>query len=116
MNWVRKINLLVVEAIKYNDQLYLEINDLWYVLYSVFNLAQDHHVNIDILEEIANETMEEWPPFLRKEFLRAIAKCNNSSAPEPNKLLWCYLKHINNNKACLGKIISITNACFELGF
>jgi len=54
--------------------------------------------------------------FLREEFMKAIAKYNNSSAPEPDKLLWDYLKCIINNEACFGKIISIANTCFELDF
>ena len=87
MNWVRKRNLPVVEAIKYNDWLYLEINDFWHILHSMFNLAQDYYVDINILEEISDRAMEEWPSFIRKEFLKAIAKCNNLFAPKPNKLL-----------------------------
>jgi len=59
MNWVRKRNLPAVEAIKYNDQLCLKINNLWHALHSMFNLAQDCYVNINILEEITNEAMEE---------------------------------------------------------
>ena len=47
--------------------------------------------------------------------MKSIAKCNNSSAPGPDKLLWSYLKYIINNEVCLGKIISIANTCFELG-
>jgi len=116
MNWIRKRNLPVVKAIKYNNRPCLEINNLWYTLHSMFNLTQDHHVNINILEEISDIAMEEWSPFLRKEFLKTIAKCNNSSAPGFNKLSWCYLKYIIINEACLGKIINIADACFELEF
>ena len=47
--------------------------------------------------------------------MKSIAKCNNSSTPGPDKLLWSYLKYIINNEVCLGKIISIANTCFELG-
>jgi len=104
----------VVKAIKYNNRPCLKINNLWHVLHSTFNLAQDHNVDFEILEEISNKALKEWPPFSREEFLKAIAKCNNLSAPKPNKLLWDHLKCIINNKACLGKIISITNTCFEL--
>jgi len=50
-------------------------------------MAQDHHVNIEILKEITNKALEEWPPFLREEFMKAITKCNNLSAPGPDKLL-----------------------------
>ena len=84
-------------------------------LHSTFNLVQDHNVNFKILKEIPNKTLKEWPPFSREEFLKAIAKCNNSSAPGPDKPLWGHIKYIINNKACLGKIISIANICFELG-
>ena len=114
MNQVRKRNLLTIEVIKYNS-LCLEINNLWYNLYSIFNLAQDCHVNIDILKEFPDKALKEWPLFLREEFMKAITKCNNSFALEPDKLLQSHLKYIINNKVCLGKIISIANACFELG-
>ena len=116
INWVRKRNFLTVEAIKYDDCSCLEINDLWHALHSTFNIAQDCYVNIKILEEISNKTLEEWPSFLRKEFIKAIVKYNNSSAPRPDKLSWSHLKYIINNEVCLSKIISITNTCFELDF
>jgi len=76
----------VAEAIKYNDQPCLEINNLWHTLHSIFNLAQDHHVNINILEEISDIAIEEWSSFSREEFLKAITKYNNLSAPGPNKI------------------------------
>ena len=59
MSWVRKRNLLAIEAIKCNDCPCLEINDLWHALYSMFNLTQDYHVNINILEEFPNKALEE---------------------------------------------------------
>ena len=86
MNQVKKRNLLVVETIKYNNCPCLEINNLQHALYSTFNLAQNYQVNIEILEEIPNKSFEEWLLFLKEEFMKAIAKCNNSSAPGPNKL------------------------------
>jgi len=106
MNWIKKRNLPVVEAIKYNNHPCLEINDLWNALHSTFNLAQNCHVDVDILDEIPDKST--------KEFRKAIAKYNNLSAPRPNKLSWSHLKYIINNKACLGNIISIANVFFEL--
>jgi len=116
INWVRKRNLPTVKAIKYNDCPCLEINDLWHTLHSTFNMAQDYYINIEILEEISDKTLEEWSSFSREEFMKAIAKCNNLSVPRPDKLSWGYQKCIIKNEVCLGKIISIANACFELGF
>jgi len=83
----QKRNLSAIEAIEYNDHLCLEINDLWHTLHSTFNLAQNHYVNINILEEFPDKALEEWPPFSRKEFMKATTKCNNSSAPGPDKML-----------------------------
>ena len=41
MNWIKKHKLPAVEAIKYNNHLCLEIDNLWHALYSTFNLAQN---------------------------------------------------------------------------
>ena len=115
MNWVKKRNLPVVKTIKYNNRPCLEINNLWHALYSTFNLAQDYYVDIEVLDEITDKSPEEWPPFSKEEFMKAVTKCNNSSIPKPDKLSWSHLKCIINNEAYLGKIISIANTCFELG-
>jgi len=86
MNWVKKRNLSVVEAIKYNNCPCLEINNLWHALYSIFNLAQNCHVNIEILDEISDKSPKEWPSFSKKKFTKAITKYNNSSTPGSDKL------------------------------
>ena len=115
INQVKKRNLPVVEAIKYNNCPCLEIYDLQNALYSIVNLAQDHYVNINILNEISDKSTNEWPLFSKEEFRKVIAKCNNSSTPRPNKLSWSHLKCIINNEVCLSNIISIANVCFVLG-
>jgi len=102
MNWIKKRNLLTIEAIKYNNHPCLEINNLWHALYSTFNLAQNHQVNINILEEIPDKSSEEWLPFSKEEFTKAINKYNNLSTPGPDRLSWSHLKCIINNEACLG--------------
>jgi len=86
INWVKKRNLPAVEAIKYNNCPFLEINNFWHALHSTFNLAQNYQVDVDILEEIPDKSSEEWPPFSKEEFMKAINKCNNLSTPEPDRL------------------------------
>jgi len=76
----------VVEAIKCSNHSYLEIDDLLHALHLMFNIAQDHQVNTNILDEIPVKYFTSWPLFLREEFTSSIAKCNNSSTPDPNKL------------------------------
>jgi len=52
---------------------------------------------------------------LREELINTIEKCNNSSAPGPDKLTWSYIKKIIKNKECISKFIDIANACINLG-
>jgi len=83
---VKKYKLLAVEAIKYNNCPYLEINDLWYALYLTFNSAQNQQVDVNILNEFPDKHSTSWSPFSREKSIRLIAKCSNLSALGPNKL------------------------------
>jgi len=101
MRWVNKYKLPAIETIKYNSQPYLELNDLWQVLHLSFNTAQFCYTDENVLNEIGSFVLSPWNQF-SEEFTRAIAKCNNSSAPGPDKLSWRHLKHILKDKLCLG--------------
>ena len=117
MNWVNKYKLSAIETIKYNDQQYLNINDLWNALYSTFNTVLNHQIDVDILNKIADNPISPWPTFSIEEFRLTIANCNNSSALGPDKLLWSHLKTILKDDKCLNVIICISaNACIELGY
>ena len=116
MNWVNKWKLPAIETIKYNNQPCLEIYDLWHALHSSFNTAQHHIVNKRVLEELLSFLSYHWNRFSKEEFIIAIAKCNNSSAPGPNKLSWSHLKHILKDKTFLKNLVNIVNSCFDLGF
>ena len=115
MNWVNKHKLQAVKAVKYNSCLYLKINDLWHALYSLFNIAQNYQINIEVLDEIPSKVFLIWVLFLEEELISSIAKYNNLSTLDSNKLLWRHLKNIIKNKVCLKRIINIANICFELG-
>jgi len=54
MNWVNKCKLPTVEVVKYNGYSCLEIEDLWHILHLLFNIAQNHQIDIDVLNEISN--------------------------------------------------------------
>ena len=41
MNQVKKRKLLAIEAIQYNGHSYIQLKDLWKVLYNTFNLTQN---------------------------------------------------------------------------
>ena len=77
MSWVNKRKLPAIEAIKYNSGPCVEIKDLWNVLHSSFNMAQDCYINFDMLNEISSKCSTEWVPFSREKFVSAISKYNN---------------------------------------
>jgi len=115
MNCINKRKLLEIEVIKYNSCLCIKIDNLWLVFHSSFNMAQDHQINIRVLDEISNKISMVWVPFSKVEFISSINKCNNLSSSGPDKLMWRHLKYIVKNNMYLKKIINITDVCFELG-
>ena len=40
----------------------------------------------DLLKEITSKKVTKWNPFLKEKFINAIAKCNNLSTPDLDKL------------------------------
>ena len=116
MNQVKKRKLSAIEAIKYNCNPYLEIEDLWQALYKSFNSAQHWQVSVLLLEEIPNKFTTEQLSFLKEEFISSINKYSNDSTPESDKLSWRYFKIIVKNWLCLNNVINIANAYIDLGY
>ena len=112
MNWINKHKLPAIKAIKYEGQLYLILESLWGALYITFNTVLHCQVNTN---KIGFKTTTAWVPFSKEEFIWALIKCNNSSAPSPDKLMWQHLKTILKQDVCLSYIINITDACIDLG-
>ena len=115
MNWINKWKLLTIEAIKYNSQLCLNIDDLWRALHLSFNTALHCSVNISIPDKIDSILPSLWN-FSKEEFKITISSCNNSSSPDLDKLSWSHLKLILQNNECLINIIRIANSYIDLGY
>jgi len=73
-------------------------------------------VDTSLLEKLPSKPYLIWNPFLREEFMMAINKYNNSSAPRPDRISWKYLKLIIKDNKCLEEIINIANTCINLGY
>ena len=116
MNWVKKHKLPAIKAIQYEEHSYIKLEDLWITLHNSFNSAQTREINIHVLDEIPNKPMRSWNPFSKQELINTIEKCNNSSAPGPDKLTWNHIKSIIRNEDCVFKLIDITNTCINLGY
>ena len=61
-------------------------------------------------------TVIKWSFFSEERLTSAIAKYNNSSTSELDKLSWRHLKKYIKKVVCLKKIINITNICIESGY
>ena len=116
MNWVKKHELLAIKTIQYDGQPYVELNNLGQVLHQLFNLAQNCHINPNLLDEIPTKHTMTWNPFLAEEFRSAITKCNNSSTSEPDKLSWKYLKAIVKDDIYLNNFVNIANMYINLEY
>ena len=114
MNWINKCKLLATEAIKFNGQPCITPDNLWGALHNTFNHTINCQVDVDIFREIENKSTSSWEPFSKLEFKNTISKCNNSSAPGPDKVIWHHLKHILKHEKCLLNIINIANAYINL--
>jgi len=91
------------------------LDDFWQALYSTFNTAQHHLVDCNVLDELGLFSFLSWTCFTEEELVNSLIKYNNSSTPGPNKLSWRHLKIILKDNICLRNVISIANACIELG-
>ena len=114
MNWISRCKLPAIKAIKHNNHLCLSPESLWDALYSTFNTALNRQVDLNILSKIECKATSQWYPFSKEEFNQAISKCNDSSAPGPDKLTWYHLKSIVKQE-CLVNIINIADLCINLG-
>jgi len=116
INWVRKQKLPVIKAIQYKEHSCIELEDLWIAIYNFFHSTQTREIDIHVLDDIPSKPMEEWDFFAKQELIDVIEKCNNSSASNPNKLIWSYIKLIIKDEDYIAKLINIANACIELEY
>jgi len=115
MNWINKRKLPTTEAIKYEGQPCLTLKNLWGTLHTTFNTVLHWQVDTGIFNKLSPKPTIALAPFLKEEFRQALVKCNNSSAPGPDKLIWRHLKIILNQDSCLSHIVHIVDACINLG-
>lgn len=114
MNWVKKYKLPAMEVIQFNRYLYIKLEDLQQALYQTFNLAQDHHINLYLLDEVLSQPQFEWLHFSQAEFTSTIKKYSSLFISEPNHILWSYLKILATNNKCITKFVNITSTCINL--
>ena len=107
MNWVKKCKLSVVKAIQYEECLCIELENLQNAPHNLFNSAQVREVDLSFLDKIPDKITTVWNLFFKKELIDTIEKCNNLSAPGPDKLTWSYLKSIIRRKVLSGVVYTV---------
>ena len=115
-NWIKRRKLPAIKSINHDNWPCTTLDSLWNVLHSSFNTALNWYVDLNILNEIEYKPSQQWSSFSRAEFKSVISKCNDFSAPGPDKLSWRHLKVIVKNDDCLTNIINIADSCINLGY
>jgi len=77
--------------------------------------VQHQQVDVLLLEEILNNFLTKWTPFLKEEFLLSIYNWSNDSTPGSDRLSWRHFKEIVKILLYLNSIINIANVCIDLG-
>jgi len=62
------MKLPAIEALCFNSQPYIELDELWQALHQLFNSAQNYQINISILDELSSKLILEWNLFSKEEF------------------------------------------------
>ena len=116
MNWVKKKSLSTIESISYKDQPCNFLPELWHMLYSLYNSAENRPINASFLNKQPQVDQIQWPSFSKQEFKDAIAKCSASLTPSPDHISWRHLKSLITSDRCLIKIVQIANTCINLEY
>ena len=72
MNWVKKHKLPAIEALQFNRQLYIKLENIWQTLYQIFNSTQNWQINLHLLNEIPIKPLFEWLKCFKVEFNNSI--------------------------------------------
>jgi len=74
-----------------------------------YNAAANRPVQLSALDDILPLATRSWVPFSLLELHEALKACSNISAPGPDHITWCYLKHILADDICAAGILSLAN-------
>ena len=84
------------------------------MLHISFSSAQNHQIDLQLLDELPNKEITIWVLFLSNELRSTVEKYNNTSTSRPNKFSWKHLKRITRDNTYLRKFINIANICIDL--
>ena len=80
----KKCKLLATEAIQFNGYSYIELDDLWHILYQTFNSTQNCNINTQLLNKFLSILHYKWLLFSKPESTDAIKNSSSSSTSGPD--------------------------------
>lgn len=105
-----------MKAIQFNGYSCIELEELWQALHQTFHSAQDHYINLHLIDKIPLRPLSEWLPFFKVEFTNIIEKCNSMSTLRSDHVSWNYLKILMTDNKYITKFVNIANDCINLGY
>ena len=103
------------KSISYNGEVCTTLLQLWDSLHTSYNSAANQPWDENLLSQVEEWKERDWYLFSASEIQEALSKCSNTSAPEPDHLSWCHLKHLFKNHNFFEKFLCIANACVFIG-
>jgi hypothetical protein len=114
VDWVGPCKTPPVEAISYQGVPCTSPDQLWNTLHSTFNSALDRPIDLSVPgDKWESPSIRAWIPYSAAEMLDALLGTSNQSAPGPDHITWCHLKHIvwDRYMSCL--FLWLANTCLQ---
>jgi hypothetical protein len=116
MEWVKQHKLPACKAIQYQGQPCHTLESLWDALHGTYNAASRWQVDLSILNDLNSLPERDWVGFAPCKMFDALWACLSHSAPGPDHVTWTHLKRILLDSIVSGKILSLADACLQVGY
>jgi hypothetical protein len=116
MEWVKQRKLPVCKAILYQGLPCHTLESLWDTLHGTYNAASRRQVDLTALDDLNPLPERDWVDFFSCEMFDALSTCLSCSAPGPDDVMWTHLKRILPDSIVSGKILSLADACLQVGY
>jgi hypothetical protein len=92
------------------------LESLWDTLHGTYNAASRQQVNLTALDDLDPLPERDWVGFSSCEMFDVLSACSSRSAPGPDHVMWTCLKRILPDSIVSGKILSLADACLQVGY
>jgi hypothetical protein len=116
MEWVKQRKLPACKAIQFQGQPCHTLESLWDALHGTYNAASGWQVDLTALNDLDPLPERDWVGFSAREMFDVLSVCLSRSAPGLDHVTWTHLKRILLDSIVSGKILSLADACLQVGY